>query len=173
MSTGNVNVPAAGITAAAVDPALPRPGADAVALRASRGGRVLALLMAIAGSGVLSLAAWLNAAPEGLGTHEQLRLPTCGWIRLMDVPCPTCGMTTAFAHAADGNLVASFLAQPLGCLLAIATAMGVIIGVYVTITGSRVLGLLGRLWGRRTGWLLAGIVVTAWGYKVLSYRGLL
>jgi hypothetical protein len=100
-------------------------------------------------------------------------MPACGWITLMDLPCPTCGMTTSFAHAADGHLLASFMAQPLGFLLAIATAMALLLGAYVAITGSRVAGQLGRLWVRGSGWALLAIALAAWGYKVLSYKGVL
>ncbi len=49
---------------------------------------------------VLGIAAWLTPSPSGMGTHTQLNLPQCGWIVMMDLPCPTCGMTTAFAFAA-------------------------------------------------------------------------
>ena len=92
---------------------------------------------------------------------------------LMDLPCPTCGWTTAFAHAADGRLLTSLATQPFGGLLAIATAMAMLLGLYVAVTGSRVAWIFTRLWGRWTGWLLAGMVLAAWIYKVLSYKGVL
>jgi hypothetical protein len=158
---------------AAAPPIAPPLAAVARPTRVGRAGRLLALVVAGGCGVVLLVAAFLDASPAGLGTHEQLNLPACGWIRLMDVPCPTCGMTTSFAHAADGNLVASFLAQPMGFLLALAAAMTALLGAYVAATGSRVTGMLGRLWGRRTGWLLAGAVLAAWAFKVVSYRNLL
>ena len=71
----------------------------------------------------------------------------------------TCGMTTAFAHAANGDLLASFLTQPLGMLLSLATAMAALVGWYVVATGSRVGVLLGRLWGMKSGWILAGLLL--------------
>ena len=61
----------------------------------------------------------------------------CGWITAMNLPCPTCGMTTAFAHAANGDMLASLGTQPLGFVLAIATAMSLLLGTYVAATGSR------------------------------------
>ncbi len=138
-----------------------------------RGRRILGGLVAVGTAGVLSLAAYLEPAGAGLGTHEQLSLPSCGWITLMDLPCPTCGMTTAFAHAANGDVLAGIAAQPLGFLLAIATAMAFLVGTYVASTGSRMAGQLARLWVRGSGWLLIGIALAAWGYKVISYKGLL
>lgn len=138
-----------------------------------RARRLLAALVAVGAASVLSLAAWLEPASAGLGTHEQLKMPACGWITLMDLPCPSCGMTTSFAHAADGRFLASFAAQPLGFLLAIATAMAVIAGSYVAVTGSRVAGQFTRLWVRGSGWAIIALVLAAWGYKVMSYKGLL
>lgn len=134
--------------------------------------RILAAIVAIGAASVLGLAAWLEPSEAGLGTHEQLNMPSCGWITLMDLPCPTCGMTTSFAHAADGRFLASFVAQPLGFLLAIATTMALFVAVYVVFTGSRVAGQFTRLWVRGSGWALTAIIVAAWVYKVISYKGL-
>ena len=81
--------------------------------------RLIALAIAAAAASVLGVAAYLEPSPAGLGTHSQLlNLPSCGWIAAMDIPCPTCGMTTAFSHVADGNLLAAVITQPLGALLA-------------------------------------------------------
>ena len=122
---------------------------------------------------VLLVAAFLTPSSAGVGTHEQLMLPPCQWISVMYLPCPTCGMTTSFAHAADGRFVSSFLTQPMGCLLALVTAMGVFIGTYVAATGSPLVGMLGRYFGPRLGWIAAGLFVAAWIYKILSHKGLL
>lgn len=120
---------------------------------------------------VLGIAAWLEPSATGMGTHQQLRLPPCGWIVMADLPCPTCGMTTAFAHAANGNLWQSFRAQPLGCILAIFTAMLALVSVHVLVTGSRLGAALANFWGRRMAWTLAFAVVAAWGYKIAQHKG--
>ena len=39
------------------------------------------------------------------------------------LPCPTCGMTTAFAHTVRGRWLAAARAQPAGFVAAIATAL--------------------------------------------------
>ena len=136
--------------------------------------RWIGLAFAVPALAVLLLAAYLRPNPAGLGTHVQLlNMPACGWIALMKLPCPTCGMTTAFAHAADGNLLRSFRTQPLGALLAVVTGMVLLLGTFVAITGSRIASVLRRLWRPYTGWLLAGLVLAAWGYKIVSYKGLI
>jgi hypothetical protein len=146
------------------------PRAIAPAVGDVRGRRRAGALVAVLAGGLLAIAAMLDPSPAGLGTHEQLNLPSCGWIVLMDLPCPTCGMTTAFAHAADGNLLRSLATQPLGGLLAIGTAMAFVLGLYTAITGSRIGGLIARTCGRRAGWWLVALVLVAWAYKVVSYR---
>ncbi len=139
----------------------------------SRQRRGLGFLVALGSGSLLTVAALLSPSEKGLGTHEQLKLPECGWITIFDLPCPTCGMTTAFSHAADGNLLASFHTQPMGSLLALSTAIAFLAGMYVTFTGSRIGSMFGRLWTYRTGWIIAGLVVVSWGYKVLSYKGVI
>lgn len=165
-------------------PAVPAAGAATPAPRVTGGAmgagpatgtlrhRLCGLAVALAAAGVLGLAAWFEPAEGGLGTHEQLNLPSCGWIVIMDLPCPTCGMTTAFAHAAEGNLLASARTQPLGFVLAVITAMALLLGTYVAVTGSRIGASVVGLWGRHTGWVVAGAVLAAWGYKIVVYKGM-
>ena len=133
--------------------------------------RVIGASAALAAATVLGIAAWLHPSERGIGTHQQMMAAPCGWIANFDLPCPTCGMTTAFAHAADGNLVASFLAQPAGFALALLTAATLLLGASVAVTGSDVSGALRRLWGPRTAWGIASAVAAAWVYKILSYKG--
>jgi hypothetical protein len=147
-------------------------GAIGPAMTANPGARRwIAAVVVICSAGVLSIAAWLTPSPTGLATHEALNLPPCGWVAIADMPCPTCGMTTAFAHAADGDLLASFLTQPLGCLLAIATAIALLVSVHVFVTGSRLWHVFTRLWTRRSPWILAVVVIGSWMYKIASYKG--
>ena len=138
------------------------------------GRRVRGAAIAMAALAVLLVAGWLEPASAGVGTHEQLHLPSCGWIRTIDVPCPTCGMTTAFSHAADGHLVASLVTQPFGFLAALATAMAVLGGGWVTLTGRTTAGLLAaHLPWARIGWVVLGVFLLAWLHTVLRYRGYL
>lgn len=137
------------------------------------GRRLAAAAAALAASTVLLVAAFLQPSGFGLGTHEQLGMPACGWVVTLDLPCPTCGMTTAFAHAADGNLLASLATQPMGCFLALVCAMVVLIGGYVAVTGSPLTGLLIKMWRPRVGWILTAGFVVAWVYKILSHKGVL
>ena len=138
---------------------------------ARRKRRAAGLVTAICAAGILAVATFMEPSPTGLGTHsDSFGLPACGWIVMFNTPCPTCGMTTAFAHAANGNLPAAIYTQPLGGVLAIATAITLIVGVYVAVTGSRVASELKRLWGRKTAWLLGAMLLLSWVFKIITYK---
>jgi hypothetical protein len=121
---------------------------------------------------VLVVAARLDPSPRGHGTHTALGMPPCSWASLTGRPCPTCGMTTSFAHAADGNLVAAFVVQPFGALLAIAAVVGFWIAGYVAVTGSYALRALARGMSTPMLWLTLGALLAAWVYKLLTWSGL-
>jgi hypothetical protein len=135
--------------------------------------RIIAAAVAVACTGILGVALALSPADRGLGTHEQLNLPPCGWIAMMDLPCMTCGMTTSFSHAVRGQFLASLLAQPLGFLLAMATAMTMLVSMQVTVTGSNLPMFFSRMWNRSMFWLVGIVFLAAWFFKIASYRGLI
>lgn len=135
------------------------------------GRRLTGALIASIALGVLLLAAGLDAAPDGHGTHTQLGLPACNWVTLMNRPCPTCGMTTSFTHAADGDLLTAAAAQPTGTLLAVLAAALAWGGVHTAATGIALGPILGGLLRTRVIWWGLGIVLAGWGYKLLTWSG--
>ena len=82
-------------------------------------GRTLVALLGLVLLVVWGLAAWLEPDARGYGTHERLGLPPCSFQQLTGRPCPSCGMTTAFARLAHGQLIASAQANPGGFLVAL------------------------------------------------------
>ena len=75
--------------------------ADADAPRASDKtvARIVWAILWLTPFAVLVVAALLTPSPIGHSTHTQLGLPPCGFLVMTGLPCPGCGMTTAFAHA--------------------------------------------------------------------------
>lgn len=69
---------------------------------------------------LLAIAAWLEPRPEGVGTHEQLGLPPCTMRFLFHLRCPSCGMTTSWAHLMNGNVLSSLRSNAGGMLLGLA-----------------------------------------------------
>jgi hypothetical protein len=68
--------------------------------------------------GLLGVARGLTPEPSGHGTHRQLGLPPCTFLVLFGRPCPSCGMTTAWACLVRGEVIASFRANAGGAVLA-------------------------------------------------------
>jgi hypothetical protein len=79
-----------------------------------RGGVLAAGLMLL---GLLWAARWLTPDSRGMGTHEQLGLPPCGFYLWWGIPCPSCGMTTAWAWLARFEFAAAFQLHFGGALL--------------------------------------------------------
>ncbi len=118
---------------------------------------------------VLGVALWLHPDPRGLGTHRQLGLGPCGFILTTGLPCPTCGMTTAFAHTVRGQLVRAFLAQPAGMLLALAAIVTFATSVWVLLAGRMPrwpLRLAMWLSPYRLLLILLIVLLAAWGFKL-------
>jgi len=116
---------------------------------------------------VLVVAAFLVPNPQGLGTHTQLGQSACGFYERTGYPCPTCGMTTAFAHTVRGQIFQAFAVQPAGALAALLCVVGAVGGVYLTITGRRI-----DLYLFRVNWILcfftmAALVLASWGWLCL------
>ena len=85
------------------------------------------LLLALLGT------AWrLQPDSTGFGTHQQLGLPPCTIVSLFGIRCPSCGMTTSWAHFVRGDLVASVRANVGGALLA---AIALVTGPWLLLSG--------------------------------------
>ncbi len=137
----------------------------------SRSVRCQAAAVLLAAAFLITVAAHLSPSPSGTGTHTQLGQPPCSWMKLWNIPCPTCGMTTAFAHTVRGQLLSALIAQPAGMLLAINTLLAAMWAGHALITG--------RAW--KLNWyrvrplsvVLCAVVVVilSWVYKVLATCG--
>ena len=141
------------------------------ALSPANQNRLIALIVLIPCLAVLSLAAWLEPDPAGVGTHEKLGLPACGFKTVTSLPCMSCGMTTAFSHAADGELITAFSVQPAGTVLAIGMAILVWVAGYAAVTGLSLVGLGRTLASPRTIVALLAVVIIAWAYTLALHMG--
>lgn len=114
----------------------------------------------------LSLARWLKPSANGFGTHQQLGLPPCLFFKLTGIPCPSCGLTTSFAHAARLHLFQAFIAQPFGVIAFFLTVVS--IPLFVTLIRRRV------AWSTvvhaqgvdRLIYILIAVYLLSWLYKI-------
>lgn len=98
--------------------------------------RSMLSLLAAGLSTVLALAVWLTPDPSGMGTHQQLGLPPCTSISVLGLRCPACGMTTAWALMADGQVAEALGANLGGALLFVVALVSVPWLLWVIWTGS-------------------------------------
>lgn len=131
--------------------------------------RVWSALLALAAAAPLLVAARLSPDPAGHGTHTQLGLPPCGWVVAYGHPCPTCGMTTAFAHAASGRLDRAFMTQPAGTVLALGAATVFWIGLHTAVTGSRAAPALIAGVNARHAFGLVGLILVGWVWLLVRF----
>ena len=135
-----------------------------------RSRRLRGLLIALVGASVVTTAAWLLPRPSGYGTHRQLGLPSCSFLVRRGYPCPGCGMTTAFAAMAHGQVAQALRAQPFGTLLFAAVAA---MGAVEALSGRDILGRfrpkMWWLWVALAGWLVGWAVKVAMGVAEGQY----
>ena len=84
-----------------------------------------------AASLVVAIAYRLQPSAQGFGTHQQLGLPPCPFHSLTGMPCPGCGLTTSFAHAAKFHFVEAFAVQPFGLFAFLLTVLSIPLAAYL------------------------------------------
>ena len=115
---------------------------------------------------VLALAGfYLTPDARGIGTHEQLKLPPCGFVQAFDGPCPSCGFTTTFTLAAHGRPLDALINQPFGFALFCLTLLGVPVTALALYRRASLFSLTDRWpWGTI---VIATLLLwlLAWAYK--------
>src|ERR1700742_4113164 len=81
--------------------------------------RVLLLLWGLFLCSGFLLARWLEPDPRGFGTHQRMGFPPCTFRVMTGFPCPSCGMTTCFAHYTRGQWQQALDANAAGGVLAV------------------------------------------------------
>jgi hypothetical protein len=142
----------------ATHPAAARPAVNA---------RPTAALLLAACAAVLGLAAWLSPDPRGLGTHQKLGTGPCGMLVMTGLPCPTCGMTTAFAHTVRGQWVRAAWSQPAGFLYALATIGCAIVCIITLVTG-RVPRAIAARSPIVILFSVLAVLLGGWGFKLIA-----
>lgn len=66
---------------------------------------------------VTVIALFLRPDPHGHGTHQQMGLPPCPSVLMLDRPCPGCGLTTSWTAFVHGDFARAFSAHALGPVL--------------------------------------------------------
>lgn len=123
--------------------------------------------------GLVALALVLHPDARGFGTHEQLGFQPCLPIRLWNLPCPGCGVTTAVTLALQGHPLRSLATQPFGLVTIAVVAAFALFAVRAHRRGRDLFQELSHLPWLRCGVPLAVLLVLCWIYKTLLVRGVI
>ena len=117
---------------------------------------------------LLAVAAFLRPDPRGLGTHQQFGLPPCTFRFFFGRPCPTCGMTTSWAHLVRGQLIGALRASVGGTLLG---ALAVVSVPWLVVSAARGRWLGWAPNGTTVGWVASAILLVTlidWGIRLAA-----
>ena len=112
--------------------------------------------------GLFALARQLTPSPTGFGTHEQLGLAPCWILTQTGVRCPSCGMTTAWAHLVRGNISAALQANLGGVLAGVAAAAAAPWLLASALAGRWLVAKPRLIWLLTSGSIWLGLVVIDW-----------
>ncbi|MCB9677855.1 MAG: DUF2752 domain-containing protein [Alphaproteobacteria bacterium] len=118
---------------------------------------------------MLGTALWLDASPEGHGTHTQLGLNSCSFLVATGYPCPMCGATTTFTLWAHVHPIAGIVNQPFASLLFLMTVATFAIGLAEVVDPrsrwERILRVLAP-WEGVLATAFLGLMGLSWIYKI-------
>jgi len=157
-----------GVAAEGEAAGLVRAGRWAAWPRASAGQRAGQAVTLVVLVGLIGLGQYLTPSPTGAGTHCQLGLPPCGMLETTGLPCPTCGVTTAFSLAAHGRLAEALATQPFGLAIFLLVAGGALGLAAALATGRSILPLLTPWTLTTTGLALMLLLLGSWAYKLAT-----
>ncbi len=132
--------------------------------------RGVAAAMLAGAAGVIGVARWLKPSPSGYGTHTQLGLPPCWFLKVTHYPCPSCGLTTSFAWAAHLEFWKAFLASPFGLLLFFATVAVVPLSVVLLTRGISFRRITESAGFPRAVYAATALYLMSWAFKVATMR---
>jgi hypothetical protein len=129
------------------------------------GYRLKAAGITLSGLALMLLARSIEPDPQGFGSHQQLGLPECGFYQRTGYPCPTCGMTTAFAYMVRGRPIQAFITQPAGALAALACLGLTILAGYTALTGKKIRVAVPHGFGLKIGLLMFITALLSWLWR--------
>lgn len=129
--------------------------------------RLLYTLAAVACAAPLVVSAFLHPDPRGAQTHVQLGLPPCPLYQFTGIPCPFCGMTTAFSLIAQGDVLHALSVQPVGCLVYFLCAVGSAWFLLCAAQGRPWTDPRQQKWWRTAEKVALVVIAMGWAYKIL------
>ncbi len=131
--------------------------------------RLVALALVVAAVAFVMWLSDVDPDPRGHGTHEKLGMEPCGWARQWDMPCPTCGVTTAATHLVHLQPVAAFAVQPFGASLALGGLWVAAVALWSLLRGESFLVRVAS-WPYGTILVITVLLLLgSWGYRAATW----
>ncbi len=121
--------------------------------------------------GISAAGIFLVPSSRGIGTHESMGLPPCGFLTLTGIPCPSCGLTTSFAHFLHGHFQAAFVVQPFGFIFYVTLMMLAGVSLYAVAREVPFSRIISSARFEKGQFVLLIIFVFSWFYKIWSMKG--
>ncbi len=138
--------------------------------KSSVGEKIGQVFVLLGCSAAIAVSVYLIPDARGHGTHEELGFPPCAMAELWGVPCPTCGVTTSFAHMARLEVGRAALVQPVGVIGFALAAGGVAVMAVSLSLGFSWAPVLRRVNWTILGWITAGVVFASWVFEIVRWR---
>lgn len=136
----------------------------------SAGDRAIYLSISFISSIMLVTGRLLTPSSSGVGTHQQLGFPPCLFLHFTGVPCPNCGLTTSFAHAARLSLKSALLTQPFGLTVFALTVISIPLSAYLSFRKISWNRIIYTTLADRFIYSLIAFYIICWIYKILTMK---
>ncbi len=113
----------------------------------------------------------LHPSPSGMGTHEELGLPPCGFLTMTGIPCPSCGLTTSITYLLHGYWAMSILSQPFGFILYLTLVSLTVISVCAMVKRIPFRSVIDSENFEKGQFLLLIMFIVSWIYKIIITKG--
>jgi Protein of unknown function (DUF2752) len=128
------------------------------------------LIFALTSVSLLVIARLLQPSSRGVGTHEQLGLPSCPFLHLTGIPCPSCGLTTSFAYAARFDFLSSLITQPFGLIAFFLAIFAIPFSIFLSRRQISLSKFMQERIVNRLIYVAIALYVLSWFYKIIVWR---
>ncbi len=119
---------------------------------------------------LIAIGLWLKPSAAGIGTHQQMGLPACTFLKMTGYPCPSCGLTTSFAYAVRLEFGRSLSVQPFGFVFFWLMILWIPVSIILTSKEMTWSEMIDGRWAPTIFYMLMALYVTGWIWKLVTFE---